>query len=93
MSKNNHTFTTHLRQANDLPVQVQFDHQPQEKQTHDYPGCDAEVTLCEVLISVTDEYACETYDALPVLNNLSQVSLRVKCWAHLEILGGFDDER
>ena len=86
--KNNHTISTHLKMADDLPVSVNFDHQPAEKQTHDYPGCPAEVDLCEVF----PQLDCPTYDLLPVLTKLAQTSLRAACWEYLETLRGYYDE-
>ena len=29
-------------------VIIEFDYQPEEKQTHDYPGCPAEVTITKI---------------------------------------------
>jgi hypothetical protein len=32
----------------DVPVVIEYDYQPPERCTRDYPGCDAEVTIIEI---------------------------------------------
>tara|TARA_R110000737_G_scaffold15648_9_gene32400 strand:- start:1543 stop:1914 length:372 start_codon:yes stop_codon:yes gene_type:complete len=89
----NHIIPTYLKQADDLPVSVEFDYQPFEKQDRDYPGCDAEITLCEVHLfssSIIDNYW--EHDLLPVLTKLAQTSLRAACWEHIEFINREKDD-
>ena len=46
-----------LVNGRDVSVVVEYDYQPPECCTRDYPGCDAEVTI----IAITDSYGHEVY--------------------------------
>ena len=40
----------------EIPVTVYYDHQPAEKATLTYPGCDEEIRISEVTISRTRKF-------------------------------------
>ncbi|GAF92003.1 unnamed protein product [marine sediment metagenome] len=44
-------YTLHTFIGEDFPVAVKFEHEPAEKQTHDYPGCPEAYIINAVLAS------------------------------------------
>tara|TARA_R110000803_G_scaffold135799_2_gene202721 strand:- start:2023 stop:2313 length:291 start_codon:yes stop_codon:yes gene_type:complete len=89
-----HTILTHLTQADDLPVRINFDYQPYEPETNDYPGCHAEITICAVWVDLPREtHSATDHDLLPVLTKLAQTQLRAACWEYMELLNLNSDDR
>ncbi len=68
----NHSFHTSL--GDGIPVRIEFDWQPKEPGTLEYPGCDESVEINEVLL--------ETYDLLEILSNEVISALQVECLEH-----------
>lgn len=90
MSDNNYTIKTHITDADDLHVRVEFDYEPYEEPTNDYkegyfhPGSPANIQLCSVhVIDVDDE---EAHDILPILNELGVEQVTAKCWEHMSLI-------
>lgn len=52
--------TTIENVEDELEIEVDFDFEPAERMTHDYPGCDAQVTINEV--TVAGKEICLTKD-------------------------------
>lgn len=51
--------TKHIEQGEDeLEVDIFFDFQPEERTTYDYPGCDAAVDICEVILVESGAEIC-----------------------------------
>ena len=48
---NNMEHTLHTFIGDDFPVAVKWEYEPEEKQTHDYPGCPEEYIINAVLAS------------------------------------------
>jgi len=45
--------TIELENGDELEIEVDFDATPAERMTHDYPGCDAEVEINQVVVITT----------------------------------------
>ena len=71
-----HNFSTIL--TDEIEVTVYFDFEPEEKQTHDCPGCPAELIINTVLIDDN-----ENKDVLYVLNDLSIEALEKEAEQYL----------
>lgn len=71
-----HTIRTSI--GEDVPVMVSFYYQPYEKQTHNYPGCVAEVFIESVFL--------ERRDFLDILSDETIKSLEIECHETLEEL-------
>jgi len=41
--------------GDEIDVTVHFDYQPEEEETHNYPGCDSEVTINAVYVGGDEE--------------------------------------
>lgn len=71
----NHTFNTSI---GDVAVKVDFDYQPAEPETLEYPGCNESVELCSVII--INEYK---FELLGILNKAAISELKKECLERL----------
>lgn len=75
-----HSITTHI--GEDIEVLVWFDYQPKEKQTHDDPGCDSEVTINGVMTGNLDGDGGQCL--MSVLSTDIMMGLRLQCFESME---------
>ncbi len=65
------TFETHC----EFPVTVEFDYQPPEKETHNYPGCPEEVNVYNWRIAGVDLDEAVVVDFKPIQKTLAALKL------------------
>lgn len=71
----NHTFNTSI---GEVAVKVDFDYQPGEPETLEYPGCAESVELCSVIMINDDKF-----ELLGILCNVVTSELKTECFEHL----------
>ncbi len=65
--------------GDEIDVTVYFDYQPVERQTHDHPGCDSDVTINAVCVDND-----EKKDIQIIIRDSVLESLRMECFEHME---------